>query len=92
MLFRSEFHYMDNGEVKHAIAVDTYNDSLGGNQFTDNTTKTPFENFFKILGNFFHSSVFERIVKIVVIGVIVIIILSVIIKCIFKSIRRKEGK
>lgn len=87
-----EFHYMDNGEVKHAIAVDTYNDSLGGNQFTDNTTKTPFDNFFKILGNFFRSSVFERIVKIVVIGVIVIIILSVIIKCIFKSIRRKEGK
>lgn len=85
-----EFHYMDNGEVKHAIAVDTYNDSLGGSQFTDNTTKTPLDNFFKTLGNFFHSSVFERIVKIVVIGVAAIIMIVAIIKCVSKSIEKSR--
>lgn len=85
-----EFHYMDNGEVKHAIAVDTYNDSLGGSQFTDNTTKTPLDNFFKVLGNFFQSSVFERIVKIVVLCVVVAVMISVIISCIFKAIRKSR--
>ncbi len=85
-----EFHYMDNGEVKHAIAVDSYNDSLGGGQFTDNSTKTPLDNFFKMLGNFFHSSVFERIVKIVVIGFVALVIIILIIKCIFKTIGKSR--
>lgn len=73
-----EFHYMDNGQVKSAIAVDSYNDTEGGKQFTDNQLTSWFENFLKDLKSFFKSDVvkiFFRVIVCIIIALILVVIM-----------------
>ena len=101
-----EFHYLDNGAIKHAIVVDTYNDSVGGDQFQDNNTdnviddiRDKFQNnfvfngledFFKSFQAFFHSSVLSRAITIGVFVFVALIVITILYGAIKKSQKKNN--
>lgn len=86
-----EFHYMENGEVKHAIAVDTYTNTEGGSQFTDNSVTSAWDNFWGVIHSFFNNKMWNTTLKIIFWGIVIMIVLFLLYRLIFGK-RRKKSK
>ncbi len=86
-----EFHYMENGEVKHAIAVDTYTNTEGGSQFTDNSVSSAWDNFWGAVNSFFSNKTWNAVLKIIFWGVVVVIVLFVLYRFTFGRRKKRKG-
>ncbi len=87
-----EFTYLEDGEEKKAVAVDTYTDSSGGNQINDNDVTFPeWDEFVENFKNFFSNDNPIVIAVKVILGVLCgLFIIWVVVKLInlFKSLKK----